>query len=96
VVSTNLPNYDPQHPVFPCLCDLCGYAIENDDDDLMWHGYGNCADLPPEMLEEIQSFAEALGADNPLDGLAKIQGLERKPEESDENLQLRIKQIKEQ
>lgn len=41
----SLPVYAHGHPTFPCRCDLCWRVIE-DRDDLIWHGYGNCVEIP--------------------------------------------------
>ena len=35
--------------VFPCICNLCFRVIENGDDGLNWHGYGNCVEITDEM-----------------------------------------------
>jgi hypothetical protein len=45
--------------IFPCYCDLCWYVIEGSDDDLMWHGYGNCVEISDEMWEQWKMEAEA-------------------------------------
>jgi len=39
-----LPIYVPGAAVFPCECDLCSKRIESRDDDMLWHGIGNCVD----------------------------------------------------
>jgi hypothetical protein len=94
ILLEDVPFYSAGKNVFPCRCDLCFYIIENDDDDLFWHGYGNCVDLPASMLEEIEEFAQTVTAENPVDALAKIHGLSRLQWETDENLKLRIAQAR--
>jgi hypothetical protein len=51
--DAGLPMYRHGNSVFPCRCELCWCVIEDAEDDLWWHGYGSCVDLPPEMLEEM-------------------------------------------
>jgi hypothetical protein len=53
VSDTSLATYRHGNPVFPCLCELCWHVITNGDDDLLWHGYGNCVDVPAWMMEEM-------------------------------------------
>lgn len=51
--DSGLAVYRHGNPVFPCLCELCWHVIVDGDDDLEWHGYGNCADIPDYLWDEM-------------------------------------------
>jgi hypothetical protein len=42
---------------YPKKCDLCGCMIESNE-DLDWHGYGNCVEITDEMLEQWEKEAK--------------------------------------
>ena len=37
---------------FPFECELCHDQITSDDDQIFWHGYGNCVEITDEMWEQ--------------------------------------------
>jgi hypothetical protein len=37
---------------YPKPCTLCGKQIDSEQ-DLDWHGYGNCVEITDEMLIEV-------------------------------------------
>jgi hypothetical protein len=51
--DAGLPMYGHGAPSFPCCCELCWRAIEDAEDDLWWHGYGNCVDVPDWVWREM-------------------------------------------
>ena len=36
-------------------CELCGLMIDDSDDAMWWHGYGNCVEIPDEMWAELEA-----------------------------------------
>ena len=43
---------------YPKLCELCGKQIEDGDDAMWWHGYGNCVEITDEMWAQWEKEAK--------------------------------------
>jgi len=43
---------------YPFECELCHTQIESEDDQMWWHGYGNCVEIPDGTVKMYNSDDE--------------------------------------
>jgi hypothetical protein len=55
---------DTESRTYPFECELCHHTIESEDDQMWWHGYGNCVEITDEMWEQWKREAIAAGVDD--------------------------------